>query len=337
MRTSSWLAIALGITLAIIPLLYAVITTEAWTPLKNTVHERTTVTGGGTATLLDVSGPGVVRSLNVIIGTDSGAPDFSALYSQLHFYVDGEVTPSSSPLLVDFFFSRGFPSDAGSGTKWQSDRIGLSRFYKDLGIPDTRIGYYRYVDLPYKSGMKITLENGDGTADFTLFSEVDYHDGGESSMFYGKPLVIDIYDPTNVAKGQVATPYEVVDLLNEGSGKGWVESIYLCVFDANAQPWAEGNVDIYIDGEVSPSFTSSGTEDFFMDSWAWASGTYLTRNHGNIERSTTTFTSAYRFFNDEPVRFNDGVRITWQAGELSQGGMTQDIEIWATIVYYLED
>jgi len=77
---------------------------RSWLLLKNKVHERTNVSGGRSVDLLNISsGKGVVRSIQVIIGTDAANPDYNTLYSKLNFYIDGEQTPSSSPLLVDFF------------------------------------------------------------------------------------------------------------------------------------------------------------------------------------------------------------------------------------------
>ena len=302
--------------------------------LKSSKVEVSNLAAAGSLTLLDVSGAGIVTSINLILGTTAplGSAPYNVLYSTLNFYINGELAPSSSPLLVDFFFSRAFPPNAGAGTSWHSDRIGISRYFQDA-TPATSIGYYRYVNIPFTDGIKITLENGDGGNDADVWAVITYQSGDIHSI--GDFRVNNLYRTGLPNLGVICTPYEEIDLLNVASGSGRVESIFMAIYDGAGQPWAEGDIDMYLNGEAAPSYVSSGTEDFFMSCFGWAAGTYQTLNHGATVQGGG-WMSFYRFFNDEPITFDDGIRIVWHNGELGQGAMINNNEMWACVTYYVD-
>lgn len=304
-------------------------------PTKSTSLELHTVAGGGSQELLNVTGAGKVVSINLVI---NGTTLYNAYCSKIQIFIDDNVTPTVDMPVYDFFFGRGTPANVGDGVQWRSDRIGMSKHYVDPGVV-YRLGFYRYIDIPYKQSCKILLLNGDGAVDMQCWVQVYYKEGHNSAdNLLGKYGVNYLGSDPGYTTGKVITPYETVELLNIPSGnKGMLESVWLTVYQNPGQPWLEGDINIYIDGETEPSIKSSGTEDFFMSAFAWA-GAYHTLNHGCVIREANGFTNVYRFLLPEQIHFNDGVRVVWHCGEEGQGStLDSNLELWSSVGYYLKD
>ncbi len=300
-------------------------------PPKSTCSENQTLLGGATVNLMNVTGAGKINSIFLVLGSLS---TYSAYTSRLKIYIDDNDTPVVDVPAQDFFFGRGFAPDAGNGTHWQSDRVGMPKHYVNSG--DYRLGFYRYVDLAFKESCKITLSNGDGVLDLSYWCQIYYKNGScDLDDFIGKYNVSYLGSAPGATTGRTTTPYEAVDLLNISSGAGKLESIWLTVYQNPGEPWIEGDFNIFIDGEATPSISSSGTEDFFMSAFAWAE-TYHSQNHGCVVREANGYTNVYRFLIPEGITFTNGIKVTWHAGEESQGAITGNMEIWSAVGYYLD-
>lgn len=78
----------------------------------------------------------------------------------------------------------------------------------------------------------------------------------------------------------------------------------------------ESCIRAYRSGEKDPMFVSSGLEDYFLGTYYFNTGRYANRlaglTHFDIENREF---SAYRFHVDDPVFFQDGLRLTNRCGE----------------------
>ena len=78
----------------------------------------------------------------------------------------------------------------------------------------------------------------------------------------------------------------------------------------------ESTVRAYIDGAETPLFLSSGLEDYFLGTYFFNRGRYVTEMAGLTHFDEANFSvSAYRFHEEDPVFFKDGLRLTLVCGE----------------------
>ena len=87
----------------------------------------------------------------------------------------------------------------------------------------------------------------------------------------------------------------------------------------------EGCIRAYLDGDAEPEYLSSGLEDYFLGSGffhqnqpycgAVAGLTYLDKQNAF---------SAYRFHDDDPLFFQNGLRLTCRCGEDLEGVFLHD-------------
>ncbi len=88
--------------------------------------------------------------------------------------------------------------------------------------------------------------------------------------------------------------------------------------------YLEACLRAYVDGQKEPIFLSSGTEDYFLGTYYFNAGLYHNPvaglTHGDPDRPGSSFRfSAYRFHEDDPIPFRDGLRLGWRNGEELSG------------------
>ena len=306
--------------------------------LRSQALERHLVAGGGSVELLRVEqGQGRIVSFNVILG--SGAASKASLeHSRIRIYVDGRDEPVTDLELVDFFFTRGFTPGEGDPTRWLSERVGVSSYYLRTGdpFPLGRVGYYRFVDIPFMQSVLVVLENGDAAHTAQVFSQVEYligiaSDSQELQLKYQAQAVQQV----------VLYPGDTLKLLDVGQGAGYIDSVYLSVWEepGTSFHWPELNLVTRSGKEPTIVYDSSGTEDFFFSSWGWSAGPYAQKLHGHPVHRQNGWQAQYRYFSPG-LWFDDGITLTWEPGpadgpELTAGGDIGPIEVWAVITYYL--
>jgi hypothetical protein len=77
--------------------------------------------------------------------------------------------------------------------------------------------------------------------------------------------------------------------------------------------YLEACLRAYIDGSKQPLLLSSGTEDYFLSAYYFASGLYHMENAGatHFDRDQGAF-SAYKFHDNDPIFFEKGFRLVWR-------------------------
>lgn len=300
--------------------------------------ERHELPGGQSVELLSVEkSAGKVVGLNVILG--SGAASKASLeHSRIKIFVDGEPEPVTDLELVDFFYTRGFAPGDGNPTRWLSDLVGVSSYFLRSGdpFPTGRIGFYRFVDIPFQSSMVIELHNGDGANPVDLFSQAEY------LVHADPPANEPAFEYRTAAYERVILhPGESIELVDVEGRAGYIDSVYLAVWEEAGKSfhWPEMNMVGRFGDDPSKAYDSSGTEDFFFSSWAWSAGAFAQRFHGHPVHRQNGWNSQYRYFSDG-LWFDDGITFTWEPGptdapELTAGGDVGPVEVWALVTYYL--
>lgn len=248
--------------------------------------------------------PGILKHIWVACDNSVTSDGFIEQGAVIRIYTDNGTTPAVSMSLGDFFFL------ANRSDVFATPRVGRT----DRGVGGSA---YRYLHMPFQKYLRVEIEslmNSDtafyGTADYSTFDS--FADVGTQQLAYS----IKGQRQTNHA---VQTPMTVCDF----DGAGQIESLMVSFSGADSGDTGvlEGNVQIYIDNEVYPSWSSSGMEDAFNGGWyAMPVGGYPAGRSGNSDQSGANLTM-YRFFIDDPIFYNSHLKVVINAGQPYQGSV----------------
>jgi hypothetical protein len=276
---------------------------------------------GKTATLASIPEAGIIRRFYVAV-----APGDRMRFRKviLRMYWDGRKDPSVEVPLGDFF---------GSG-------LGTLRPFHSLPInvnPGNRgadfDGLVSYFPMPFEHGARITVENDGGVEGFILYYHVEYEQyaagqlPANSGRFHAQwrrvpktPIPEGIHkDPLeNFLKDKNVSGndnYVVLDTRGKGSFVGF----FLTVDNLTGGWYGEGDDMIFIDGEKwPPTYPGTGHEEVFdagccpdEEFSGPYTGFYLIENlNGEFGGKN----QMYRFYLDNPVRFQKAIRVTLEHG-----------------------
>lgn len=246
--------------------------------------------------------PGVLKHVWVACDNSETVDRFLEQGSVIRIYTDDDTTPAVSMSLGDFFCL------ANRSDIFSTPRVGRT----NRGSGGSA---YRYLYMPFQKYLRVEIENTSstdvafyGTASFSTVNA--FEDLGDQQLAY-------------TIRGQrqsnhpVLQPMTICDI--EGSGQ--VESLMLSFSGADDDDAGilEGNVLIYVDDEVFPSWASSGMEDAFNGGWyAIPIGGYPAGRAGNSDRPGINETM-YRFFLDDPIFYSSRIKVVAWAGQPRQG------------------
>jgi hypothetical protein len=273
-------------------------------------QKQFTIAAGGSYTLT-LTGEGAVTQIWL------ADPAFN---TTLTITRDGEATPSVNGIATTNFFGVNFQNGATHQTRpFISDLIG--------GSSAERL----QVDMPFTSGMTITLHNPGATAD-TIWLQVFVSYTKRKWGYYGHFHMVE--------GTQSVVPYAESSPLLNATGPGVLYgTLLLSVGGDGNLNYLEGPVRIYNNGEAIASYQSTGTEDYFLQNGYFTqcstSLSVTARSFGcNIADPTTSRVEAYRFFPQDPVYFNSGLKITIQAGVSGIATVTNNVNYTLDSLYY---
>jgi hypothetical protein len=266
---------------------------------------------------------------------------------EVKIYVDGETNPSSDITnLLDLCGDHYVDTQPSFAGRWI---IGGNAGVQGVGSCGL------ILPVPFKSSVHITVTNHASAMIGPWFSTVTYNLGVTDNYSYTQKLFI----VSGAASG--VSPNSVVSLLNVTPNKrgrlagiAWLYDGYPGGVSPATGP-LEGNFRIFLDGTANPNYESSGSEDFFdMEYYfhgfgtesVWNGYTFNTgfnQSGGNIGMTVKTnqnppFTfGAYRFFIDDPIVFQNALKIDWACGNTSQANFTGKCTVFWTVYYYTED
>jgi hypothetical protein len=301
-------------------------------------NEYASLASGQTADILPtVTGSGYVD--HIYVGADSSF--------EVKIYIDGETNPSSDITnLLDLCGDHYVDTQPSFAGRWI---IGGNAGVEGVGSCGL------ILPVPFKTSIHITVTNHGNSTAYPWFSSVTYNLGVTDDFPYTQKL----YIVSGSASGMA--PNSIVDLVNVTpnqrgrlAGISWIYDGY----PGNASPTTaplEGNFRIFLDGAATPNYESSGSEDFFdmefyfhgfgsvnVDS-GYSFNTGFNQSGGNIGMIVKTnqnppFTfGAYRFFIDDPIVFQNALKIDWACGNTSEATFTGKCTVFWTVYYYTED
>lgn len=242
---------------------------------------------GGSLTLAELEGPGVITHIWCTVGS------YDIFYPRslvLRIYWDGMEKPSVEVPLGDFF-------GVGHGA--------LSEFVSQP-VANTSFGRARacYWRMPFNKSARITVTNDGALENDSFYYYVDWekHESLPADTAYFH------------AEYRQAMPAEPGDYtLCETTGRGkYVGTVY-SVHQVENGWFGEGDDRFYIDGEATPSLRGTGTEDYFCDAWGFRKfatpyyGVSLWEGYFTGDRVT-----AYRWHIADPVAFQQSLRVTME-------------------------
>ena len=238
------------------------------------------------------------------------------------------------------------------GAEYQENTSSFtSRFIGASNNNSNNVGVYSFIPIPFNSSISIAYTNLSGGTEsiwYTISYQTGVARGGEGDTWPNTRQL-------HCASGTIsaAMPYSVNTLvnasgLNQGRMLGMAFSID--AFPGSANPATaplEGEFKFYIDGGGSPSFVSSGTEDYIGYSNYFqgfdGSVTNTTPNAGFSVSPYTGLTfnvsetwNAYRFHIMDPVYFTNALKVTWDAGEMSAVSWTGTVRFAYCLWYYTQ-
>ncbi len=223
-------------------------------------------------------------------------------------YVDSEVQPSIN---MDLYLGHciGFKDDFAP---WGTERMG--------NIGGTS-GIYNTYKIPFGSKIKITAKIKAEGKEKQHFWWIVRGTENLPVVFSGVKLPSNARLKLHKLENYTAEPLEEFDMCNV-SGKGM---LYMVCMEAkglrDTKHWKdisymESCVRAYLGGEKEPLFLSSGLEDYFLGTYYFNKGRYTNMLAGltHFDKKEREF-SGYRLHEDDPVFFQDGLRLTNRCGE----------------------
>lgn len=290
---------------------------------------------GETFTLAEIPGAGqIVRIWMTTMNPSLAKFNFNH-YGVLRFYWDGESAPSVEVPFGAFF-----------GVPW-----GKYTHYVAEPLSCTSGGYNCLFPMPFAQGCRLEVTNQAPVPWDGLFFQVQYLALPEQPS----PLRFHAQWRQEVPT-QPGIPYRIL----EAHGQGHYAGVHL--FMQNASRWLdlrrmkarydqarhilaalfpemlgmgmlEGWERIYVDGEIAPSVTGTGTEDYFNSGFYFSNGPFSAPYWGCTVRSyLASRCAAYRFHIPDPIPFQKSIRV-----EIDHG-YTNTVEAdYHSVAYWYQD
>src|ERR671917_1232272 len=255
------------------------------------------ITSGETATLAAIDGPGAIQHVWLTVHPQH----WRRLV--LRCFWDGEATPSVETPLGDFFCS-------GWGVRCNVASLPVA--VNPAG------GFNCYWEMPFRRRARITVENLSPDPASALYYQITYT---------LTEVPVDCAYLHAQWRRSNPLPYQEVHTLLDGvQGQGHYIGTYLAWGVNNTGWWGEGEIKFFLDGDGDfPTICGTGTEDYFGGAWNFEHpqgeyGVYSTPFLGlpqvikpdGLYRSQQRF-GMYRWHVQDPIRFQDDLRVTIQA------------------------
>jgi hypothetical protein len=239
-----------------------------------------------TAVLMDVVGPGIIQHIWIVEGLNRGLV--------IRFYWDGEETPSAEAPVPDFF------------------AVGHGRFapVNSLAVvvnPANALNCFW--PMPFRTRARITLSNETAEDVQLVAYQITYVETevpAAAGTFHAQ------YRRASTAG---RNPYTILDGVK---GRGRYAGTFLAWTQMEKGWFGEGEIKFYLDGDDRfPTICGTGTEDYFLGSYGFPrpfttaySGTVLPASDG---ADPPSFWSLYRWHIQDPINFEEDLRVTIQA------------------------
>ena len=269
----------------------------------NSSNLRYTIPSGRKKSVFEAKGPASIDSLHLALTGSQRA----LKQSVIRIYWDDEKSPSVEAPICDFF---------GCG-------FGYVKFASlALGMQDD--GCYCRFPMPFAESARIEVENG-SSADVGLSLDVSWRQLGSLNPAAGY-----FHAKWNHEFTKQGVPYTILSA--KGRGRFVGDNLSMQGGDGGLG-FLEGDELIYVDGEKTPSFNGTGTEDYFNSGWYFSGGLNAMALNGDIVRSDQEKrVSAYRMQIPDYVSFDKELKV-----RIEHGGMNDypDAE-YSSVAYFYQ-
>ena len=242
---------------------------------------------GETVTLMHAEGSGVVRRIWITVDDRKSASLRSIV---LRMYWDGAKKPAVECPIGDFF---------GFGL------AGMTPYQSELFSSPEGRSFNCFIPMPFYESALITFTN-ENDHGVMLFYDVDFT---LEPLERGRALYFHAWwnreNPTTLGR-----EYTILDKVS-GHGRYLGTSVgVMANTELYGTTWfGEGEVKMYMDGDVHPTLCGTGTEDYIGD--AWGQGPYANMTQGCLEGSFETGRfQFYRWHTPDPIYFQKDMRVT---------------------------
>lgn len=257
---------------------------------------------GQTATLLDVTGAGVVTHIWFTINS----PDRMHLKNLvLRAWWDGEDSPSVEVPIGDFF------------------GLGLGEYFVYqsalLAVAPIR-ALNSYFQMPFANAARITLTNDGSERVNSLYFAIDYV--ALESLPEGLGRFHAQYRQSAPCLGVKSDGKNLSGRNNyvflEAEGRGHFVGVTQSVLQNQDGWFGEGDDMIFIDGDELPTINGTGTEDYFNGAWDFGGQPFSFLHNGapyivDPERIGGRY-CLYRWHSESPIAFEKSIKVTIEHG-----------------------
>jgi hypothetical protein len=240
---------------------------------------------GATETLLDTNGPGMIR--HIWCTTHRREP--LAMRNQIiRIHWEQSDVPSVEAPLSDFF-----------GVAHGATVPLYSRY---ITMQEGR-GFNCFFPMPFSQHARVTITNETGEDIDWFFYQIDFtlgdRIGDEDGRFHA-----------HFRRENPGTYGEDYTILRTSGARGVYVGTVLGVRPLAPGWWGEGEVKMYLDGDDShPTICGTGIEDYIGSAWGLETHSALSQGAPLV---APRFTSLYRLHIDDPVYFQNDIRVTVQ-------------------------
>lgn len=243
---------------------------------------------GQTQTIFDQQGPGTVVGL--VVDLNSFTPELLR-ETLIRAYWDGETDPSVLSPFGDFF-GQGFPE-----RDFQSAMISVKGGHLECLFP-----------MPFTQTGRIVLENT--AQEGTL--------RGSAQVYYARKVPDGVFGNFHAWWDRADTVAGQPHLLLQAIGRGHYVGTSLAMQQPAARNWIgflEGDEMAWVDGEETPSWNGTGTEDYFGGGWYFAWGPFAAPFHGcPYKEPQESRIGAYRWHLPDPITFARSLKMVIEHG-----------------------
>jgi hypothetical protein len=276
-------------------------------------RDATPVEPGQTATLLDITGAGVVTHIWFTISS----PDPMHLKNLvLRAWWDGESTPSVEVPIGDFF-----GLGLGEYFVYQSALLAVAPV-KALNA---------YFQMPFSTSARITVTNEGKVRTNSLYYAIDYVTlptlPADVARFHAQyrqaaPCKGWTNDWTNNGSPGINDRKNLDGKDNyvfmEAKGKGHFVGVTQAVLQNQNGWFGEGDDMIFIDGDKLPTINGTGSEDYYNGAWDFGLQSFGYQHNGapymvDPERIGGRY-CLYRWHTESPITFDESIKVTIEHG-----------------------
>ncbi|SDD44739.1 glycoside hydrolase family 172 protein [Auraticoccus monumenti] len=295
---------------------------------------------GGSLTLAEIEGPGVIRHIWITVPDRTEAGPFVLRDLVLRMWWDDATEPAVEVPLGDFFCN-GF-----------ADRALLT---SEPVVVAPSGGMNSYFPMPFRRNARIVIDSEHPGDLSHVFFQVDYTTGDEITDGTGL-----FHAQWRRSNGTTALGEDHV-ILDGVRGSGTYVGTFVALASLHRYWWGEGEVKFFLDGDTEhPSLCSTGLEDYAGGAWAFQdalraepepsvitfSAPYCGyHQHDNRDRTRASefVTEAlpmhgmYRWHLPDPIYFRQDLRITLQQIGCWSHGLFERSDDVSTVAYWYQD